>query len=96
MPADPDSLDNVRRLLKRWAAEASRAAWRPITGERPEGSVSQFCGTALLQSGEVAPTCKLCGRDLQLFVQLDLDTLPSNDYGHGVLQLLYCAGWRPN
>ena len=86
----------LRLLLERWAASQTRPAWRPIVSPTAEQSsaLSKFGGLAALQTGEAPPTCKLCGRALQLFVQLDLAALPTMEYGTGVLQLFYCVGQR--
>jgi hypothetical protein len=85
--------------LRPWKAAHLRPAWTPRTSPgEPTGSSSKFCGVPWLPAGEAPPTCTLCGRDLQLFVQLDLDGLPAEiaaASGGGVLQLFYCVGQRP-
>jgi hypothetical protein len=82
--------------LRPWADAQRRSAWRPVVvpGE-PAQTMSKFCGTSWLVDREAHPTCKHCGRALQLFVQLDLDHLPdqlAGFFGTGVLQLFYCIG----
>jgi hypothetical protein len=47
---------------------------------------------------EQPPTCQVCGRELQLFVQLELSSLPEEcalPTRDGVLQLFYCRGDDP-
>ena len=91
-PAAPSPMDELRQVLAPWFAAAGRPGWRPqTTPEEPTTSASKFCGAPWLLPHEVAPTCAHCGRELQLFVQLELDALPAA-YGTGVLQLYYCVG----
>ena len=89
--------DGLRTALQRWATSQTRTAWRPIvTAGEPESSISKFCGASVTRAGESVPICKLCGRALQLFVQLDLAALPTGEFGSGVLQLFYCIGQSPH
>lgn len=80
-------------LLIEWTQQNERPAWQPVVAGREPSTLGQskFGGAVELVAGEAAPTCKECGRELQLFVQLDLARLPGHE-GSGVLQLLYCAG----
>lgn len=97
LPGDrASSTEDLRTSLQRWATTQTRAAWRPIVSvDEPANLLSRFCGASLLRADESEPACKLCGRALQLFVQLDLGTLPTSEFGRGVLQLFYCIGQRP-
>lgn len=72
-----------------------RKTWKPVVIEQ-DGSVteSKFSGKPLLQSGEGWPCCVNCEQPMQLFVQINLDSLPEplrGQYGTGVLQLFYCT-----
>jgi Domain of unknown function (DUF1963) len=85
-----------------------RSAWIPITQEGDGAQdASKFAGTPWLSAAEVWPTCKT---PMQLFVQLNLQTLPpelGDRLGTGLLQLFYCTnnnevicerdceGWAP-
>jgi hypothetical protein len=95
-PTITDARQSIIDKLEPWKLAQSRAAWRPIvTPGEPGDSVSKFCGAPWLMPDELVPNCTLCGRDLQLLVQLDLGAVPSEtvgDFGAGVVQLFYCVG----
>ena len=85
----------LTRRLETWLDEHGRTAWRPRVGEATLGTMSQFGGAPRLLEGEAHPSCHECNRPLQLIVQLDLHTLPSEAaelHGSGLLQLFYCTG----
>ena len=72
-----------------------KTAWIPITqdGDGPVNG-SKFSGVPWLSPDEQWPTCPICDRQLQLFVQLNLDDLPQpvkGQYGPGLLQMFYCV-----
>lgn len=76
-----------------------RSAWKPIVREG-DGSVlaSKFSGKPFLKPGETWPVCPNCEKPMQLFLQLDLDTLPEpvrDEFGGGLLQLFYCTNSDP-
>lgn len=87
-----------------------RSAWLPVTvdGDGPV-TASKFSGQAWLAAGETWPRCGHCGRPMQLFLQLELESLPEQlvgRHGSGLLQLFYCTNvdamcdveceaWRP-
>lgn len=83
-----------------------RKAWIPkVKPGDGAPTASKFSGVPALKPGESWPACAACGKPLQLFVQLNLSTLPAA-YGTGLLQLFYCTstepscdvdeeGWRP-
>lgn len=76
-----------------------RNAWKPITEER-DGSIiaSKFSGTPYLMKDEEYPRCPNCDKPLQLFVQLNLDELPTalrKDFSNGIMQMFYCTGDEP-
>ncbi len=85
----------IIQALQLWVV-SRRPAWRAEVAEgEPTGSISKFWGISWLTDAESGPTCKECGRELQLFVQLVLESLPDEAatmYGSGVLQLFYCVG----
>lgn len=92
----PRTVANVVRQLEPWIAQHRRKAWSPVAADSPELGTngSQFGGLAWLPVGEPWPVCGACSRDLHLFLQLDLNTLPADlqgKYGEGLLQLFYCT-----
>lgn len=96
---------DVIKQLRPWIAKHERVAWLPqIADGGGVPSASKFSGLPLLLKGEDWPRCKSCEKPLELFLQLNLDELPNEDldFGHGYLQLFYCAGdeycepgWEP-
>ena len=95
-PDPPSARDATLVALRPWIEAQRRPAWRPLVelGE-PEAGRSKFCGSPHLMPGEDVPVCKFCGRELQLLVQVDLDRVPGDLHGSGVLQLFYCVGRDP-
>jgi hypothetical protein len=89
----------ILAALQSWKVAQTRPAWRPVVAPgEPSGSRSKFCGEAWLLPDEAAPICALCGRELQLFLQLGLAELPdeiAGIFGAGMLQLFYCVGQPP-
>jgi hypothetical protein len=76
-----------------------RKAYQPIVspGDGPLAG-SKFSGRPFLNQGEQWPVCPNCGQRMQLFVQLDLDTLPEplrGEFGSGILQMFYCTNKNP-
>jgi uncharacterized protein YwqG len=99
--------DQIIEKLKPWLARHLRPAWRPVTedGDGPP-TASKFCGTAWTGPDAPWPGCGHCKKPLQLFLQLDLGSLPEElggRFGAGLLQLFYCTrdecqgygGWEP-
>jgi hypothetical protein len=75
-------------------------AWYPKVFDG-DGSLldSKFSGKPYLLPGEQYPHCLNCGKPMQLFVQLNLNTLPeefAEILGSGLLQLFYCTSTEPN
>jgi uncharacterized protein YwqG len=72
-----------------------RAAWKPVTENRDGAlTASKFSGKPWLGETESWPVCGICGKEMQLFIQLNLDHLPqelNNRYGSGLLQMFYCT-----
>ncbi|MFN8488621.1 MAG: DUF1963 domain-containing protein [Caldilineaceae bacterium] len=72
-----------------------RQTWKPLVIEADGPlTASKFSGQPFLKPGESWPCCQNCGQPMQLFVQLNLDTLPEvlqGEYGHGLLQMFYCV-----
>src|SRR3954447_10012735 len=96
--APADQRQAILDALQPWKAAQRRSAWRPVvTAGEPSRARSKFCGAAWLLPDETFPSCRLCGRELQLFVQLDLAEVHDEIaglFGTGMLQLFYCVG-RP-
>lgn len=76
-----------------------RKAWIPKTEDQDgELTASKFSGKPWLNETESWPKCGNCGKEMQLFVQLNLDMLPpevGQEYGHGLLQMFYCTSSEP-
>lgn len=77
-----------------------RTTWLPVI-EEEDGSArdSKFGGAPWLAEDEQWPACQHCGEPMPLFVQLNLDTLPSaagGTFGSGLLQLFYCTNTDPH
>lgn len=76
-----------------------RTAYKPIV-EPGDGTPtdSKFSGTPWLAEHEKWPTCPNCDNSMQLFVQLNLATLPEEHrekHGTGLLQMFYCTNEDP-
>lgn len=74
-----------------------KPAWIPITVEK-KGDIlcSKFAGTPFLSKNEHWPLCGNCQKPMQLFLQLNSDSLPSGlhpdkVFGKGILQIFYCT-----
>ncbi|MEC4818073.1 MAG: DUF1963 domain-containing protein [Scytonema sp. PMC 1069.18] len=60
---------------------------------------SKFSGKPWLNKGDRWPNCQHCGQPMQLFVQINLDSLPKSlkgEFGTGLLQLFYCTNTDSN
>jgi uncharacterized protein YwqG len=91
-----DPLETLRRKVK----SMMRPAFRPVVeeGDGPTTS-SKFSGKAFIPEGEDWPSCPNCKRPMQLFLQLDLGSLPKDlegGFGTGLLQMFYCTSYEPN
>ncbi|MBX3269543.1 MAG: DUF1963 domain-containing protein [Sandaracinaceae bacterium] len=75
-----------------------RAAWLPVV-EPGDGDAkaSKLGGSAWIPAGEEHPICPNCQRPMQLFLQLDVASLPDPSAfgGTGLLQLFYCKTSEP-
>ncbi|RDV39486.1 DUF1963 domain-containing protein [Bradymonadaceae bacterium TMQ3] len=77
-----------------------RTAYRPVTAEG-DGDLrgSKFSGRPWLQRDEPWPLCPNCNTPQQLFVQLNLASLPPDQQkrlgDRGLLQLFYCTSSDP-
>ncbi|HEY9652733.1 MAG TPA: DUF1963 domain-containing protein [Coleofasciculaceae cyanobacterium] len=71
-----------------------RPAFLPKVSEGDgELQSSKFSGKPWLSKNEHWPICQHCGKPMQLFVQLNLDSLPESlqgEFGSGLIQLFYC------
>lgn len=76
-----------------------RRTWKPIVVESDGSRLdSKFAGTPFISESEDYPLCRNCEKPLQLFLQLDLNKLPSavgGKFGHGLLQFFYCISDEP-
>lgn len=78
--------------LQPWIAKHQRTAWQPeVGGDDPAPTGSAFSGLPLLLPGEEWPTCKSCSSPMELMLQLDLQSLPTDRFGTDTLQLFYCV-----
>ncbi|HEY9599103.1 MAG TPA: DUF1963 domain-containing protein, partial [Cyanophyceae cyanobacterium] len=72
-----------------------RPAFLPKVSEGDgELQSSKFSGKPWLSKNEHWPLCQYCGKPMQLFVQLNLDSLPESiqgEFGSGLLQMFYCT-----
>ena len=76
-----------------------RDCWIPESafGE-DDPTASKFGGTPYLPEGECWPECPNCNNPMQLFVQLNPDSMPEptrNLWGSGLLQFFYCTNYEP-
>lgn len=90
----------VPKSLRSEAASLRRTGWRSVVEERSCGPTeSKFSGRPWLAAGEEWPCCPNCARPMQLFVQLDLASLPAPERerlgSEGLIQLFYCTSSRP-
>jgi uncharacterized protein YwqG len=72
-----------------------KTTWLPVV-KKKKGSVlnSKFSGIPLLDENEVWPCCGSCQQEMQLFLQLNADELPTEArqaFGEGILQVFYCT-----
>ena len=75
--------------------EAGRPCWKPITTSG-DGAVteSKFGGIPYIKNGEEWPLCGNCRQPVQLFLQLNGDTVPTIVPFSGLLQFFYCTNTR--
>lgn len=97
--AKPNSIF-LKRKINDLTEELKIKAWYPKVRQQ-EGSLldSKFLGKPYLLPGEQYPHCSNCGKPMQLFVQLNLNTLPeglAGVFGSGLLQLFYCTSTEPH
>jgi len=97
MKSQPSTiLESTPELLK----HLLKKAWLPETKET-EGALekSKFGGKPYLLPTETYPCCKNCGKPLPLFLQLNLNELPTElneKFGNGLLQFFYCTSSEPH
>jgi len=59
-------------------AHLARPSWTPVVEEGDGAPIqSKFSGSPWLAEGETWPTCPNCSRPMQLFLQLNLETIPA-------------------
>ena len=72
--ADPEL---ALALVEEWILQWERVAYIPIVQDgEPEAGGSKFGGVSHHPRGARTPSCRLCGADLGLSLQLDLASLP--------------------
>lgn len=82
-----EKLEPFRR--KTWVPET-----KPMAGS---SDCSKFSGNPVLPVNESWPCCKNCDQPMQLFLQLDSNSLPveaGKPFGEGFLQVFYCTNWE--
>jgi uncharacterized protein YwqG len=89
------SLDDILQKLE----GLKRSTWVPIVSDG-DGDIlaSKFSGLPWLSESEEWPVCPNCSKPMQLFVQLNLSTLPHRPEGcpdKGLVQLFYCTSSEP-
>lgn len=94
-----DTFKVMSNTIPSAAIPYKRNAWKPIT-EESDGSIlaSKFSGIPYLMKDEKYPRCQNCDKPMQLFIQLNLDELPTalrKDIGNGLLQMFYCTSEEP-
>jgi uncharacterized protein YwqG len=69
-----------------------RNTWLPETKDVPaeHSADDKFCGLPYLRDENDWPRCTNCGKQMQLFIQLDLSRLPEKK-GKGLAQFFYCT-----
>jgi uncharacterized protein YwqG len=104
-----DSMAITNAALRLKFKKFARSAWQPVTEPcGPDEGISRYSGRPLLKTAESWPVCGDCDRPLQLFLQLDLSTIPEAaqqrlGLASGILQFFYCthsdgtqgADWAP-
>jgi uncharacterized protein YwqG len=91
-----DPLEVLRARIKGLRLPAFKAVIEP--GDGPT-TASKFSGKAYVLEGEDWPLCPNCNKPMQLFLQLDLGSLPKElkgRFGTGLLQMFYCTSFEPN
>jgi hypothetical protein len=88
------SKPRIVKSLEPWLKRHQRWAWKPIIrkGDGPTVA-SKFGGAPWLGDQESWPLCGHCNGPMHLFVQINLEKLPSDllgKYGHGLLQFFHC------
>lgn len=95
MTSKSTSLDRIIALTENQKA----TAWLPVIKEKEGGVLSsKYLGKSYLLPEEY-PCCLNCGKPMQLFLQLNLDTLPPEhrtESNNGLLQLFYCISTKPH
>ncbi len=88
--------DEVIRFLTK-LEHLKRTTWIPVIeagdGERTDSKIS---GVPWLSKDEEWPICPRCKKEMQFFLQVNLDHSPSevkNRHGTGILQMFYCTNF---
>ncbi|WP_428224651.1 DUF1963 domain-containing protein [Flavobacterium sp.] len=83
--------EKINQILKQ-AAPYKRTAYIPITKSKTAefSTDSKFGGYPYLRHEEDWPVCPNCANHMQLFLQLDLEKIPTKKE-EGLLQLFYCT-----
>lgn len=97
MKTTKEKVEKIKAQLNKLGYQ--RKVWVPSTKNK-KGNVndSKFCGTPFLLKDEVLPLCSECEEPMQLFLQLNLETLPvefltkfPKNFAEGYIQLFYCT-----
>lgn len=96
----PDETARQAAALKAKIAPFRRSAWIPETRDGDgDRTASKFAGIPWLPPAEGWPACPNCDKPMQVFVQLNLATLPQRPEGcpeQGLVQLFYCTSSQPS
>jgi uncharacterized protein YwqG len=93
--------EDIKQVVTRNLTLFKRIGWKPVTVDGDTGlTSSKFSGTPYLKDGEKWPLCPNCGKPMQLFIQLNIEELPSDfrnylQMDHGLLQMFYCTNSDP-
>jgi uncharacterized protein YwqG len=99
---DFGNIDEQIEALKQQLLNHKRPVWKPVI-EKGDGGIltSKFSGMPWFAKDEDWPRCGQCGEEMNFFLQLSLESLPTEtrgNYGEGLLQMFYCTkcdSWEP-
>jgi uncharacterized protein YwqG len=100
-------MENELETITKQLEQFKRSTWKPVIRDE-DGDLlsSKFSGTPWLSENESWPRCAICNSKLELFVQLNLSSIPRELDFHmdnALLQFFFCSnfnsstciGWEP-